>query len=159
MAYTTITFEHPETNAVRVAPVGFSWTVLFFGFFPPLIRSDWKYGLIILAAALISIGWSNLIFSFIYNRLYIEELVDQGYLVIDSPYPDLDVLRRRLRLDLRTMAEAAAPQQQSPPRRDEPVAPPPQPEAPRKPHPTSNVPRIPLPGDEDGTVDTERPPD
>jgi len=43
MAYTTITFENPRTEHIKQAPVGFSWTVLLFGFFPRLFRGDWKW--------------------------------------------------------------------------------------------------------------------
>ncbi len=64
---------------------GFSWTTFFFGFWVPLFRGDIKYLLVMLILNLVTIGVSNLVFSFIYNRLYQEDLVKQGYRYIDVP--------------------------------------------------------------------------
>ena len=41
MANNAIHFINPHTGELRTAPVGYSWTVLFVWFLPPLIRSDW----------------------------------------------------------------------------------------------------------------------
>ena len=79
MAYTTIIFEHPQTGRMREAPVGFSWTVLFFGFFPPMFRGDWKYAIVMFLIALVTFGLSHFVFIFIYNRIYIKDLVGEGY--------------------------------------------------------------------------------
>ena len=79
MAYTKIQFENPNTGAIKEAPVGFSWTVFFFGFFPPLFRGDWKWAVIIFLLACITMTFSNLVFMFIYNKLYIKELIGSGY--------------------------------------------------------------------------------
>ena len=65
-------------GVIKEAPTGFSWTTLFFGFFPALIRGDLKWGLIILIAAAVT-GISWLIFPFFYNKLYIKELLKKGY--------------------------------------------------------------------------------
>jgi len=81
MAYTTITLENPHTGAIKEAPVGFSWTVLFFNFFPPLFRSDFKWAAILFFLALITAGLSGLVFMFIYNKLYIKDLIGAGYKV------------------------------------------------------------------------------
>lgn len=79
MAYTKLQLVNPQTGQMKEAPVGFSWTVLFFGFFPCLFRSDWKWAIIILLLACITGGLSNLIFMFIYNKLYIKDLLAEGY--------------------------------------------------------------------------------
>ncbi len=79
MAFTSIIFKNPNTGAIKEAPVGFSWTVFFFGFFPPLFRGDWKWAIIILLISLLTMGFSNLVFMFIYNKLYIKDLIGSGF--------------------------------------------------------------------------------
>ncbi|MDK2802113.1 MAG: DUF2628 domain-containing protein [Oscillospiraceae bacterium] len=64
---------------------GFSWTTFFFGFWVPLFRGDVKYLLIMIILNVVTIGLSNLVFSFIYNRLYQEDLVKQGYTYFNLP--------------------------------------------------------------------------
>ncbi|MFO1119857.1 MAG: hypothetical protein U1E38_07100 [Rhodospirillales bacterium] len=81
MAYTKLLMENPKTGQLKEAPVGFSWTVFFFGFFPPLFRGDWKWAIIIFLLALLTWGLSNLIFMFIYNKLYIKDLLGDGFKV------------------------------------------------------------------------------
>ena len=84
MASSKLNLKHPQFEVTKQVPVGFSWTVFFFGFFPPIFRGDWKWGLIILVLAIFTFGLANLIFMFIYNKLYIQSLLDQGYTSIDS---------------------------------------------------------------------------
>ena len=79
MAFTSIIFKNPNTGSIKKAPVGFSWTVFFFTFFPALFRSDWKWAVIIFLLACITIGLSTLVFMFIYNKLYIKDLIGSGY--------------------------------------------------------------------------------
>ncbi len=81
MAFTSITLENPITGAVKEVPVGFSWTVFFFSFFPPLFRGDYKWAIIIFLLALITFGASTLVFMFIYNKTYIKDLISAGYKV------------------------------------------------------------------------------
>lgn len=72
------------TNGVqsKVAPIGFSWTTFFFGCLPALIRGDWKWGLIQVVLAILTSGISILVFMFIYNKLYVKDLLDNGYTVL-----------------------------------------------------------------------------
>lgn len=81
MAFTKLLMEDPQTGAQKEAPVGVSWTVACFGFIPPLLRGDIKWGLIILAFWLFSAGLTNIIFMFLYNKLFIQELLAQGFKV------------------------------------------------------------------------------
>ena len=79
MAFATINFE--KSSLTKEAPVGFSWATLFFGFFPALIRGDMKWAVIIFAATFVTFGLAGIVFAFIYNRLYIQGLLKQGFKV------------------------------------------------------------------------------
>lgn len=68
-----------RTGQYKEVKEGFSWTVLFWGIFPPLFRGDWKWLLIMLILAFFTAGISNLVFPFIYNKLYINDLIEKGY--------------------------------------------------------------------------------
>ena len=79
MAFATINLE--RDGLIKEAPVGFSWTTLFFGFFPALIRGDMKWALVMFAIGFFTLGFSSFVFCFIYNRLYIQSLIENGYKV------------------------------------------------------------------------------
>ena len=68
-----------EISQVKVVKEGFSWTMLFFGIFVPLYRGDWKWFLIILIANIFTYGWASVVFAFIYNKIYINDLLEKGY--------------------------------------------------------------------------------
>ena len=68
-----------EIGQVKIVKEGFSWTMLFFGIFVPLYRGDWKWFLIILIANIFTYGWASVVFAFIYNKIYINDLLEQGY--------------------------------------------------------------------------------
>ena len=68
----------------KQAVVGFSWTTFFFGFFVPLFRGDWKWFFIMLIAAFILPFISNIIFAFIYNKIYTQNLLEAGYTPADD---------------------------------------------------------------------------
>ncbi|MGF9699437.1 MULTISPECIES: DUF2628 domain-containing protein [Paenibacillus] len=80
-------FLQNSAGVTKNVKVGFSWTTLFFGFLPALFRGDLKWAVImfLIAAALgaftFGIGaWvSGIVFSFVYNKIYIKELLEKGY--------------------------------------------------------------------------------
>ncbi len=81
-----------QTRQVKQTKVGFSWTTFFFGFWPALFRGDWMWFLIQLAIELaigvptygFGAGITGIVFSFIYNKLYIKELLSKGYQAEDT---------------------------------------------------------------------------
>lgn len=105
MAYTTIHLQNPHNGQMRQAPVGFSWTVLLFGFFPPLFRGDWKWTAILLILALLTWGVSNIVFAFLYNRLYIKDLLQAGFRVKAVDQGALEDVAKRLGIDLPRLEE------------------------------------------------------
>ena len=68
-----------DLGMVKECKVGFSWTTFFFGIFPALFRGDWKWAIIQLIIASLTFGFSSLVFCFIYNKLYINDLLKQGF--------------------------------------------------------------------------------
>lgn len=99
MAYATIDFHHPQSGALRQAPVGFSWTTLLFGFFPALIRGHWTGALVIFLVGFLTFGLSQLVFAFIYNKMYVKHLLGDGF-KLSSATVDTAELSRHLRIEL-----------------------------------------------------------
>lgn len=101
MAYATINFKNPHAGTMKSAPVGFSWTTLFFSFFPALFRGHWAGVLLIIAVTLVTFGVGSLIFPFIYNKMYIKHLIGEGF-IATSGSQDLEFLAGRLKMALPT---------------------------------------------------------
>lgn len=100
MANNKIIFTNPHTGIIREAPVGFSWTVLSFGCFPPLFRSDWKWGVISLLLALGTYGISSIILAFFYNKLYIKDLISAGFKATSVQVGRIEDVERGLSLTI-----------------------------------------------------------
>ena len=79
-------------GVTKEVKLGFSWTTFFFGFFPALFRGDLKWATIMFVTAVLAglftfgIGaWiPGIIFSFLYNKIYIKDLLEKGYLPADE---------------------------------------------------------------------------
>lgn len=82
----------PQTKAPRSVKIGFSWTTFFFGCVVPLLHGDWLWFIVMFllsgmtgapsfGVGVVAVG---LIFSFFYNRLYINGLLKRGYVPADE---------------------------------------------------------------------------
>ncbi len=77
---------HPA-GMIKTVKAGYSWTTMIFGLFVPLLRGDYKWTVILVILDLlmgsvsfgIGIGIGNFLFAFMYNRIYITDLLQQGY--------------------------------------------------------------------------------
>ena len=96
MAYTKVVFENPKTGHLKEAPIGFSWTVFFFGFMPPLFRGDWKWGIIMFILTIITVGFSQLVFMFIYNKLYVKGLIETGFKAKSVEIGNIDQISQKI---------------------------------------------------------------
>lgn len=81
-----------QFGAMKQVKVGFSWTMLFFGFIVPLIRGDWKWCIVSLLISLVTCGIAWIVFPFIYNKIYIKDLIENGW------YPADDAAKNALRV-------------------------------------------------------------
>ncbi|MBU1314606.1 MAG: hypothetical protein KJ947_03000 [Alphaproteobacteria bacterium] len=90
---TLVQLQHPSSGVGKTGFYGFSWTSFFFGGFPALIRGDVGIGLGMLAVGFIAgflgigFGWFfvNLIWAFVYNKIYTNRLLEAGYKLADTP--------------------------------------------------------------------------
>jgi len=92
--------ENPNTGITKKAPVGFSWTTLFFSVLPALFRGDAKWFLIQLLIACFTGGLSAIVFAFIYNKTYIHKLLEKGFKVKDVEGGTLEKARAKLGINL-----------------------------------------------------------
>lgn len=72
------------TNDRKICPVGFSWTMLFFGPFVPLFRGDIKNFFLQFLLVLPTFAIYNVVCLFTYNKAYINKLLFQGYTPADE---------------------------------------------------------------------------
>lgn len=101
MAFDRLILKNPNTGEMKKAPVGYSWTTLFFGFFPALFRADWKWAIIIFLVNLVTWGFAAIVFSFIYNKLHIKELIfSKGFKVTGSEKGNIQYVANQLGLEL-----------------------------------------------------------
>lgn len=71
-------------GVVKQVKLGFSWTMLFFGIFVPLFRGDLKWTVLSLILVIITSGLAWFVLPFIYNKLYIKSLLENGWMPADE---------------------------------------------------------------------------
>ena len=102
---TPVRMRHPGTGIVKTGYFGFSWTSFFFGGFPALLRGDVWIGLAVLAGSLVASAFSagllwfvvGLIWAVIYNKMYTQGLLQQGFVLEDEP-SRIEAARRALNI-------------------------------------------------------------
>lgn len=76
-----------ECGSIKKVKVGYSWGTLLFGWLCPLVKGDLKLAMMMLITYMLAkmLGGVpgcivvNIIYSFIYNRLHIQSLLEKGY--------------------------------------------------------------------------------
>ena len=94
MAYANVEFEDPDNGRRYVAPVGFSWTTLFFGFFPALLRGHLVGAAVQIGAFVCTAGLSSLAFPSFYNKWYLGDALKKGYRLTSTSVPAAEIERR-----------------------------------------------------------------
>lgn len=86
-----VVLKHPTVGIVKECPTGYSWKIFFFSVFYPLCRGDIRWAAILTvlcvmasAATVFVLGLGALlvppIFAAFYNKLFITELLEKGYI-------------------------------------------------------------------------------
>lgn len=73
-----------STGVTKQVKLGFSWTMLFFGLFVPLFRGDLKWTILFLILSILTLGLAWLVLPFIYNKMYINGLLEDGWVPADD---------------------------------------------------------------------------
>lgn len=86
-----IALRHPKTGLIKKCDTGYCWGMFLFNCFCPLYRGDLKwfaiFGIATIFMGIVSAGILGLaagpIFAFFYNKRYIREEIEKGYLPAD----------------------------------------------------------------------------
>ena len=70
---------HTDSGLVKTGYTGYSWTYLVFGWFVPVMRGEIGIGALHFFLTMVSLGLSQLIFPFLYNRQYMTRLLTSGW--------------------------------------------------------------------------------
>jgi hypothetical protein len=97
-----VMLRHRESGIIRRGFYGFSWTTLFFGFFPALFRGDFLSFIggfaviVILGVMTFGIGscLAMFVWAFFYNRYYTQKLIERGYALDSSGFAEMQARRR-----------------------------------------------------------------
>lgn len=77
-----IPMHNPQTGATTIGFVGFSWTCLFFGWFPALFRGHLSGFVVLLVLTPLTFGLAYLLSLFFYNKWHLNWLMSKGFVPI-----------------------------------------------------------------------------
>ena len=80
-----VMMKNDATGLTKKGFHGFSWTYLFFGWLVPIVRGEIGIGALHLVIAAVTMGISQIIFCFLYNKQYTQRLIEKGYRFADTP--------------------------------------------------------------------------
>ena len=98
---TRVILKHHDTELLKSAYYGFSWTTLFFGMFPSLFRGDFLTFVgafvVYLILAIMSYGIlpfiASILWAFLYNKYHARRLIERGYRINPND-PNADAAKR-----------------------------------------------------------------
>lgn len=70
---------HTDSGLVKKGFLGFSWTYLVFGWFVPVVRGELGVGVLHFLITVVSLGLSQLVFPFLYNRQFMNRMLTAGW--------------------------------------------------------------------------------
>jgi len=95
VAHQILTLENRSSKRIREAPMGASWTCMFFAFFVPLVRQHYTGFIVWLILIVISLGSAVLLMMIFYNTHYLRYLTNKkGYKIVGS---EADIIFTHLR--------------------------------------------------------------
>ncbi len=95
-----VVLKHPQTGEIKESATGFAWWMLLFGVFVPLVRGDFKWFFLSLLLSIPTFGLIWIILPFIYNKIYIKELIKKGFKVQRVEGGSVEDLKRVLNMDV-----------------------------------------------------------
>lgn len=81
---TKVIIQHPVNGLTKNGYFGFSWTYLIFGWWVPLFRGELGVAALHLLFTLCTLGFWQLIVSFLYNKQYMTRMLEKGYILKDT---------------------------------------------------------------------------
>lgn len=84
-----------QSGLPKTGRVGWSWTYFYIGFFVPLVRGEIGIAVLHFILNAITLGLSQLILSFLYNRQQLSRLMSNGW-VLDERSARFEEMRHRL---------------------------------------------------------------
>ena len=80
---TSVLMKNESNGLIRKGFYGFSWTYLFFSGLVPIFRGEVGIGALHIVLSMLTLGISNIIFCFLYNKQYTQRLLEKGFKFAD----------------------------------------------------------------------------